>query len=105
MINSKADFLNASKLARETVTIESLGGDVEIVELDLKARGELMALTSAGKSVDIGLLIMRSCVPFLADCSDDELLSVSPGVAEEITEAVFRISGMLGDSGEDAGKN
>ena len=100
---SKDDFLKRSSLKRKDISISI--GDIEVVELDLNARGKLMELSSGGNSAAIGSLILGSCVPVLADATEAEIAAISPSVSAEITEAVFALSGIGDAASDDAKKN
>lgn len=104
MITSKADFLAASSRKRETVDIDGVG-QVELVELDLAARGELMAFTREKKDAAAQVVVLRACVPFLADATDEEIQEIQPAVADEIISAAFKLSGMLSEATEEAAGN
>ena len=101
MINTKSDLLSAGRLKRATHAVESLGGsELEIIEMDLTTRAELLRLASDNDNAGVGKLIMRRCVPLLADSTDDELNELTPAVFEEVSTLVYRLSGMLGEDDE-----
>lgn len=103
---SKNDFLSSAALKRETVTIDAIGADVSIVEMDLATRGEMMTLIKQGAANEkVAELVLSRCVPMLESPTPEEINSISPPVAAELVDAVLGLSGMAADAVEDAAKN
>lgn len=103
---SKAEFFKAAGLKRATVTIDALGADVEIVEMDLVTRSELMALYKDGTTTEAAAqFLLSKCVPFLESPTAEEINAISPPIAAEIAEKVMEISGMGATATEEAEKN
>lgn len=103
---SKADFLKTVALKRKTVTIDAISADVEVVEMDLSTRGEMMTYIKQGVSNEkVAELILSRCVPMLESPTPDEINAISPPVAAEIVEAVLDLSGMASNAVDDAIKN
>ena len=104
MTISKQEFFTASTLKRKAVFIEPLGGSVEIVEMDLQTRQDVLALSRDGKTAEVGEALMLSCVPILSESTKEDIAQLSPVIVEEIASAVFVLSGLIG-SDEEAAKN
>lgn len=103
---SKADFLKTAGLKKKTVTIEAISADVDIIEMDLATRGEMMTYIKQGVANEkVAELILSRCVPMLESPTPDEINAISPPVAAEIVEAVLDLSGMASNAVEDAVKN
>ena len=93
---TKEALLTAARL--KTKVIETEVGELEIRELGLRARAELLKHSQAGDNAELGLVILRNCVPVLSGAKDDELEAISPDLVETISTAVFDLSGLNGDS-------
>ena len=99
-MTSAAEIFAKGGLARKSVEIEALGVSVDIVEMTLAQRGEMMALVEAGKPAEVGPFAVASCVPVMFEKTPEDIVnSLSPAVIEQIASAVFDLSGLgEGDS-------
>jgi hypothetical protein len=91
---SKSEFLKLSALKRKTVQIDSMNSTIEIVEFDLISRAKLLELSRKGDEKGIAAVLLKSCVPCLADATEAEIEGIAFAVVDEIQTAVFELSGL-----------
>ena len=94
------DLYRAGALARKTVRLESRGIDVEIQELTVAARAEIMDLNAAGEQSMIGPVVVKYGTVAMKDEDVDTIAnSLSPDMVSELAGHIMTLSGLGDDSG------